>query len=271
MAIISNPENLFCENHFVFSEKNILVQKNALTSEDSKLTKDNLPAEETLRKCLENQAVSDWFAEPEKNYSAMLLEQDAPIPSDCTSIPLREFFWRAKDDSLKELSARAHGFLKLRETYIYCPKCGTKLEVDTKFTAKVCHSCGRLDFPRIEPAVIVLVSKGDEVLLAKSKTSASKYFSCIAGFVEHGETIEQTVAREVKEETNIEVKNIRYAGSQPWPFPDQLMLAFTAEYAGGEIKIQEEEIAEAAWFKRTELPQTPPPGSVAYNLIHGKF
>ena len=280
MAIITNPTNFFCEQHFVFIENNIIIRNSATDTESRMLTPKDLPDTETLRKCLSNQAVSDWFAEPDKNYSAMMLEKDSPVPAGCTAIPLRDFFWKSKTFEEQEnglpsllggLASRAHGFLRLRQTYVYCPKCGTKLEVDSVEVAKTCPSCGRMDFPRIEPAVIVLVTRGEEILLVKSKTVPNPKFSCIAGFVEHGETIEQTVEREVLEEAGIKVKNIHYVGSQSWPFPDQLMLAFTAEYESGEIKIQEKEITEAAWFKRNELPEIYTPGSVAYNLIMGKF
>ena len=285
MPIISNENNFFCENHFVFLENEILVKSSALTNNTgTPLNQNDLPDDKTLHKILEAQFASDWFCEPEKNYCAFMLEKDSPLPAGYSTIPLRSFFWKTKSPYEQEnalpcplgnLASRAHGFLRLRETYIYCPKCGKKLEVSETLTAKVCPSCGREDFPRIEPAVIVLVSRntpgGKEVLLVKSKTSVNKYFSCIAGFIEHGETAEETVKREVLEETGITVKNIRYVGSQAWPFPDQLMLAFRAALAGGEIKIQEEEIADAAWFKRDSLPETPPPGSVAYNLIFGKF
>ena len=96
-------------------------------------------------------------------------------------------------------------------------------------------------------------------------------FSCIAGFVELGESLEQCVAREVREETSLEIKNIKYVGSQSWPFPDQLMLAYTADYDAGEINVQEEELSEAKWFRRDNLPSIPKAGSVAYNLINGKF
>lgn len=278
MPIISNPSESFCDDHFVFIENDILIKKGSLDSRP--LTRRDLPGEDTLSLCLKNQAVSDWFNEPDKNYCAMMLEKDSPVPAECAAIPLRQFFWQTKDSLQQEsaafsglgsLSARAHGFLRLRQTYIHCPKCGAKLTAHGTLAAKVCPACGRLDFPRIEPAIIVLVTRGDEILLVKSKTVPNPRFSCIAGFVEHGESIEQTVEREVREEAGIEIKNIRYAGSQPWPFPDQLMLAFTAEYKSGQIKIQEEEIEEAAWFKRTELPRIYDPGSVAYNLIMGKF
>ena len=126
-------------------------------------------------------------------------------------------------------------------------------------------------FPRIEPAVIVLVSRGDEILLVKNQNRSKNFYSCVAGFVEMGESLEHAVEREVMEETGISIKNLRYVGSQSWTFPDQLMLAFTADYAGGEIKLQEEELSDGGWFNRSSLPEIPKPGSVAYNLIMGYF
>ncbi len=276
MPIISNENNFFCENHFIFLEDHILLQKNDFR-EGKILTTADLPSEDTLRRCLDSLIASDWFAEPEFNYSAMLLEHDTPLPANCESIPLREFFWRTKTlfeqqnaipSNLSRKAARAYGFLRLREEYRFCPKCGTKLIVDNTFIAKVCPNCKRLDFPRIEPAIIVKVMRGNEMLLVKSKTAhSSAFFSCIAGFVEHGETLEQCVEREVLEETGITIQNIRYIGSQAWPFPDQLMVAFTAEYKSGEIKPQESEIEAANWFTMDNLPELPKPGSVAYNLI----
>lgn len=281
MPIITNQNNFFCENHFIFIENSLLLKR---TVHNTPLQNADLPGEDTLRLCMENQIASDWFAEPELNYSAMMLEKDTPLPAGCEEISLRDFFWRTKTkeeqeaaqtSALGSLASRAHGFLRLRETYRYCPACGTLLQVHTTLAAKVCPNCGREDFPRLEPAVIVLVSKGDEVLLVKSKTvsnaASKKYYSCIAGFVEHGETIEQSAIREVKEETGICIKNVRYRGSQPWPYPDQIMLAFTADYESGDIVKQEEEIEDARWFPKSSLPNIPPAGSVAYNLIMGKF
>ena len=154
--------------------------------------------------------------------------------------------------------------------YRFCPTCGTKLEDDKTETALFCPTCKIKFFPRIEPATITLISRGDEILLARGKRGTYRKFACISGFVEQGETLEECVAREVKEETNLDVKNIKYVGSRAWPFPDQLMLEFTADYAGGELKIQEDELEEAKWFRRDQLPpldQLPAPGSSAYNLI----
>lgn len=270
--------NVFCEIHFIFRDNSIILQGNAL------------PDESIVRKCFELNVAEDWFAELEYGYSAMLLERDTPNPAGCSDIPLREFFhlmsqtaevenYVSLDDENKKMSgaelmglaARARGLLNFKNDKRFCSKCGAPLKDDLYFTARTCPHCGKQFFPQIEPAVITLVSKGDEILLARHKKRNDNVFSCIAGFVEMGESIENAVVREVLEETSIKIKNIRYVGSQSWPFPDQLMLAFRAEYESGEIKIQEDELCEARWFKWDKLPKIPSPGSVAYKLIKGMF
>lgn len=245
---------------FIFSENDIFITQGT-----------SLPSYETFIKCIQEEKTSAWYIETELNYAASMLKKDCKEIQGCSKMPLRQFFWEAQSKKFKNLAARAHGFLRLNETYIYCPKCGTKMQTDNVETAKICPSCGRKDFPHIEPAVIVLVRKKDEILLVKNKNRTSEFFGCVSGFVEHGETLEECVVREVKEETGISVTNIKYAGSQPWPFPDQLMLAFTADYKEGEIKMQEEELDDAGWFNKNNLPVIPRPGSVAYNLIMGNM
>ena len=278
MPMISNQMNVFCEIHFIFRENSIILQG------------DSLPDEGVVRRCLEMNVAEDWFAELEYGYSAMLLEKDTPNPAGCRDIPLREFFHIMKDieriDSyvsltdeskkisgpeLAGLSARAKGLLNFKSEKRFCAKCGAPLRDDLYFTARTCTQCGKQYFPQLEPAIITLVNKGNEILLARHKKRNDNVYSCIAGFVETGETIENAVHREVLEETGIRVKNIRYVGSQSWPFPDQLMLAFRAEYESGDIKIQEDELTDAKWFKWDKLPKIPSPGSVAYNLINGMF
>ena len=130
-----------------------------------------------------------------------------------------------------------------------------------------CPSCGLLTYPRISPAVMVLIRRGDELLLARSPHFRSGMYSALAGFVEAGETVEHAAVREVREEVGIEIANLRYFRSQPWPFPDSLMLAFFADYAGGEITPDPAEIAEAGWFPIDALPTLPDPVSIARRLI----
>ena len=281
MPIIPNDPDSLCGTHLLFRGNDILINVHSENSSDGALlTTDSLPKDKVLADCLKSVSISDFYAEPEHHYTAAMFNQEANAPAGYEFIPLREFFWRTKTAEQQEqglpsalgtLAARAHGFLRLRQIHLYCPTCGAKLEVDKTETAKVCPVCRRLDFPRIEPAVIVLVSKGDQILLVKAKNNIRGFYGCVSGFVEMGETIEQCAVREVKEETNISITNLRYVGSQSWPFPDQLMLAFTADYASGDIRIQEEELLDAGWFTRDKLPEIPKPGSVAYNLIMGHY
>ena len=133
--------------------------------------------------------------------------------------------------------------------------------------AKLCPACGLTTYPRISPAIIVAVTKGDTLLLARGHRHPPGFYSVLAGFVEPGETLEETVRREVREEVSLEVDDIRYFGSQPWPFPDSLMVAFTASYASGEITLEELEIADAGWYTAANLPLVPPPISIARSLI----
>jgi NAD+ diphosphatase len=131
----------------------------------------------------------------------------------------------------------------------------------------ICDHCGYTQYPRISPCVIMLVSRADEVLLGRAARYPEGMFSCLAGFIEPGETAEQAVAREVYEETAIQVAEVRYHSSQSWPFPHSLMLGFHADYAGGEIALLDDEIVEANWYRAEQLPMVPPKGSIARSLI----
>ena len=130
-----------------------------------------------------------------------------------------------------------------------------------------CAGCGYFQYPRITPCIITLVTDGEHALLGRSARFPEGFYSCLAGFMEAGETAEQALAREVMEESGISVKNLQYLNSQSWPFPHSLMLGFMAEYAGGEIRIDDDEIFDAAWFHYQDLPMVPPPGSIARSLI----
>jgi NAD+ diphosphatase len=143
------------------------------------------------------------------------------------------------------------------QTFRYCGRCGTPTEDKEDERAKVCPACGLVNFPRLSPAIMAAVIRGDRILLANGHGFPSGFFSVLAGFVEPGETLEECVVREVKEEVGIDVHNIRYFGSQPWPFPNSLMIAFTAEYRRGEIRVDGSEITAADWFSADQLPSRP--------------
>lgn len=171
------------------------------------------------------------------------------------------------DEDLFVLGGRAVQIVEWDRTHQYCGRCGEKNETKSKERAKQCPKCKFLSFPRLSPAIIVMVERDGKILLARSPHFPKKMYSVLAGFVEPGETIEECVSREIKEEVGIDVTNIRYFSSQPWPFPNSLMLGFTAEYAGGEIQVDGVEIAEAQWFSPSAMPSIPGRISISRRLI----
>ncbi|MGE5399546.1 MAG: NAD(+) diphosphatase [Ignavibacteriales bacterium] len=198
-------------------------------------------------------------------YSAELPES-TQIPEDMAFRNLRSLFG-IFDDNLLALSGRAFQIVSWDSTHQFCGRCGTQTFTRIDERAKECPKCGLVNYPRISPAVIVAVVNDGRILLANSGRFKSKMYSVIAGFVEAGETFEECVSREVKEEVNIEVRNIKYFGSQPWPFPNSLMVGFTAEYASGDLKPDGVEILEAGWFSPEALPLIPGRWSIARRLI----
>lgn len=166
------------------------------------------------------------------------------------------------------LAGRASQIIEWAQTHRYCGRCGSETVSHPQGErAKVCPSCALTSYPRINPCVIVAVTRGEEILLARATRFNRPLFSTLAGFIEAGESAEEAVRREVKEEVGVELGKLAYMSSQPWPFPGNLMLGFQAEYQSGEIVLQEDEIAEAAFFHYSALPMIPPPGSIANQLI----
>ena len=149
----------------------------------------------------------------------------------------------------------------------FCGRCGTKTAPLEGERAMACPACGLHIYPRISPAIITLVRRGPLALLASNAKFPGAFYSTLAGFAEIGESLEETLVREVKEEAGIAVKNVRYFGSQPWPFPNSLMIGFTADWDSGEIAIDPKELSDAKWFSADELPMIPPPLSIARQLI----
>lgn len=193
--------------------------------------------------------------------------EDFLEPEGAEWVQMREYF-ASREEKDAALAARMKGLAGWLADNKYCGKCGEPLAIHGSEVALVCPACGKLLYPRISPCVIAVIERGDEILLLRHKLRNQNIFACLAGFVETGESLEQALRREVREEVGLEIKNIRYAGSQGWPFPDQLMVGFYAEYASGEVTIQESELLEARWFKRDELPPCPSRGSISYKLIH---
>jgi len=197
---------------------------------------------------------------------ALALPDDAAEPDDWRYAGLRSLFFRLPE-ALLAIAARAFQIVEWDRTHRYCGRCGTPTADKPGERAKECPACGYVAFPRVTPAMMVLVTRGREVLLARAPRFPPGMFSALAGFVEPGETIEDCIRREVREEVGIEVSNITYFASQSWAFPHSLMIAYTAQYAGGELKPDENEIAEARWFAWDAVPDLPPSISISRRLI----
>jgi NAD+ diphosphatase len=196
-----------------------------------------------------------------------LLELHSPAEiQGCAWQNLRQFLMQPDRDLFRMLGyaeqiggwARQHRF---------CGSCGGRMEHLPNSRCMRCAVCELDHYTRIAPSMITLVTRGDEILLARSARFTTPMFSTLAGFVEAGESVEECVAREVREEVGVEVGKVTYIASQPWPFPNSLMLGYHAEYVSGEIVPEEGEIAEARWFHVSELPMIPPPASISRYLI----
>ena len=233
---------------YIFHQQQLLVDQNF-----------QLPEVERLSDDLELNTGDDVIARD--------LRLDEIIPEGLQLVPIRQLLtvWNKKQF---EDASRAVQLLEWRRNHKFCSHCGAKTVAHSTEFAMICSSCNYHQYPRVQPCVITIITRGDnEVLLARNARNPRLVYGLIAGFVEVGETLEEAVRRETLEEVGLEVKNLRYLARQPWPFPSNLMLAFHAEYAGGELKLQEEEIADAAFFKFDQLPEIPFAGSIAHAMI----
>jgi NAD+ diphosphatase len=196
--------------------------------------------------------------------------EDLREPDGHVWVPLRQLFGKVPELHWT-VAGRAEQIVGWARAHRFCGRCGGPTEGVAGDRARRCPACGLLSYPRLSPATITRVTRGEhdeEILLAHGRQFPGRFFSVLAGFVEPGESLEQCVAREITEETGIAVSDIRYHGSQPWPFPHSLMIGFTARYASGDLVIQELELVEAGWFTADALPPCPRGGmSIAGWLI----
>lgn len=201
-----------------------------------------------------------------KNVYGFEIRQGIDMPDNMELLPLRSTYFLLTEEEYSA-AGKIRELLYWDRENIYCGKCGAKLEYDTPIS-KVCHECGHVIWPALQIAIIVLIKREDLVLLVQSRSFKKDYMGLVAGFVETGETLENAVRREVREETGLEIKNIRYQSSQAWPYPCNLMVGYTAEYESGEIKLQESELRKGGWFSREEMPSLPDEASIARRLIN---
>jgi NAD+ diphosphatase len=198
-------------------------------------------------------------------YSAEI-SADIAAPAGMSFTDLRSTFSILEED-LWLLAGRALQIVNWDRTHQYCGRCGQKTETLTEERAKKCPDCGTVSYPRLSPAVITAVFKDDKILLSHNAAFQRRWYSISAGFVEPGETLEECARREIREEVGVEIKNVKYFGSQPWPFPNSLMLGFTADWAAGDIVPDGKEISDAGWFTAANMPDVPPKISIAREII----
>jgi len=256
-AVAAPPRPPERAHWFVFRGTELLI-----AAPEPRVPHCNLPKELGMMP-LRTQYLGVWGGE--HCYSAEAAPE-AQAPQGWSWQGLRSLF-SVLDDGAFALAGNALQIMDWDRTHQYCGACGAATTARTNERSRECPRCGLVVYPRLAPAVMALVRRGRELLLARSPRFPQGMYSALAGFVEPGETIEQCLEREVMEETGIRVRNARYFASQPWPFPHSLMIAFHADYESGELRVDGVEIEDAKWFQVCNLPKLPARISIARKLI----
>lgn len=230
------------------------------------LTSDDAP----LPFAIDEYRMHDYAACPERGGLARVYDADQPEPEGWEWRPLRAAITGLPEESWRG-AARAMAFLNWRRVTKFCGRCGGRNSDLSTEPARQCEVCGALTYPRVSPAILVAVIRDGKLLLARNALNTTGTWSVLAGFVEPGESFEECAQREIREEVGIEVSIEKYLGSQPWPFPDQLMLGFSASWKSGELKPDQKEIAEADWFAPDDHPPIPMKGSLSRRVIDMAF
>ena len=250
--LVFTPENINTSSKSSISI--VLKNQEFLTSKNSEF----LIFEEDDLKWSEMEMVNKQFIGYLNDKPSYILEiaEDSKLDKDLILTPLRNLLGRIPD-SLFTVCSRSLQLSEWRKNNQFCGVCGKKMKMHETERAMFCECNNVLVYPRISPCVIVLVTKGEELLLAHNKNFPGTFYSTLAGFIEAGESAESAIHREIFEEVKVKVQNIKYFGSQSWPFPSQLMLGYHAEYLEGNITPDGEEIDLADWFHYKDLPNVP--------------
>ncbi len=245
--------------YFVFRDKEILLQKG-----DNGLY--NIPLCEFAPTVIhDNTNVLTITLDDDSKAKAYYIDGISELADSYEMCDLRQSYYKLSEADYLSAGKCAE-LLYWDKTTKYCGSCGSALCMATEIS-KRCPNCGREIWPQVSTAIIVLVHRGEEVLLVRAKNFVRPFYGLVAGFVETGESLENAVRREVLEETGLQITNIKYFGSQPWPYPCGLMIGFNADYVSGEIELQETELAAGNWFHKNNLPQIPEKLSIARKLI----
>lgn len=259
--------------YILFSDKKLIIERrpdgsvSLPTPHPSLLTADSsLP---TLLSSLPDEEERFCFGRDGVEYIAADIAGAEYLPAGLETAGLRESFLLLPQEQYAA-AAKGAELLHWNRMTRCCARCGAPLRRHTDIS-RICPQCGQEYFPSPAPCVIVLVTRGEgadeEVLLVHARTFTRPFFGLVAGFVETGESLEECVAREVREETSLEIEDIRYFGSQAWPYPFQLMLGFTARWRSGEVRFADGELTDGGFYRRDALPPIPTPPSIAHRLI----
>ena len=244
---------------FVLRGEQVLVHD----EDDGNLTPSTTPPEDLGLDILFARGIGEIDG---NRYFAAEVGRDSEAPEEMSFRDLRGMLGSI-DEGFFAMAGRAKQIVNWNRTHQFCGRCGAGTVPGPTELSKECPRCGMHFYPRLSPAAIMLITNGEQMLLARSPHFPPGMYSALAGFIEPGESIEQTIVREVREEVGAEIRNLRYFGSQPWPFPDSLMIGFTAEYAGGKLRFEDEEIEDARWFSAENMPELPPRLSIARAMI----
>ncbi len=243
---------------FIFDQKQILLTQNSDTPVPPSFAQlcgaKPLPAAEYL------------FSIEEQRF--FLTKPPEQVPQSLTFFEAAHYIRQMQPQHLSFAACTAQHLYRWRSSRQFCGGCGSRMENGKAERSAVCPQCGHIEYPKISPAIIVAVTDGDRLLMAKGRNSVYKRFALVAGFVEIGESLEEAVAREVMEEVGLRIKNIRYYKSQPWGFSDSMMICFFAELDGDDtITMQQSELSAAHWFARSEIPEGVNTLSISQELI----